>query len=419
MLRDIGDKAKAYLIELLKDAIAYIVVNPEKFEIFTFLIDNKYSLLKSIREYQTFKILYESIKNNQFDIHSLTAKGVVSVLHLPTYKIRAEHTNPFDVVKRIRKIIDKYELYKNLVEISDKIYMSIENQEDLNIDLTEISKNLVSLTKDDFLDLKQIAELSMSDNEKRIKFYDSGFSHLNKNFHNKVYRSGDLHIIAARPAVGKTLTALNEAAHLTMNNVSTAFITLEMPAEQCFRRLLSRFTWTETHKLYDKEILRQKIEETKDFILQLPLRFYQAYSIDYLELATKIRLIASQGVEVVIIDQLSHIKHDERAYSKASAVEKTVRMLRSLALELNIAIILCVQINRQGAVEEEPQLEHLKESGAIEEASQLVLMLHKPKKKKGEMKDNKMKIFVRKATHGRIIDFEVDINYEHSKFVEV
>ncbi|MFQ3675504.1 MAG: DnaB-like helicase C-terminal domain-containing protein [Endomicrobiia bacterium] len=419
MIKELGNKTVLYLENLFFDVIAFLICNTEKYSLFEFLENKDYSFLKSVNNYKIFLRLIADIKNNTFDINRLASEGIISTLHLPAYKARAEHINQFELIKKIRDIINKYLLYTQLVNISNDIFDSIENNKNLNINLSDVAQSLVSLTKDDFLDLKQVAELSISENEKRIKFYDSGFSHLNKNFHNKVYRSGDLHIIAARPAVGKTLTALNEAAHFAMNNIKTAFITLEMPAEQCFRRLLSRFTWTETHKLYDKEILKQKIEETKDFLLQLPLHFYQAYSIDYLELATKIRLIAAQGVEVVIIDQLSHIKHDEKSYSKASAVEKTVRMLRSLALELNIAIILCVQINRQGAVEEEPQLEHLKESGAIEEASQLVLMLHKPKRKKNETKDNKMKIFVRKATHGRTMDFEVDINYEHSKFVEV
>lgn len=417
MLREISNKTILYLENLLFDVISFLIFNTEKCGLFEFLTDKKYSFL-NCKNYRIITRIISDIKNNVFDVNRLASEGIISTLHLPAYKARAEHINQFELIKKIRDIINKYLLYTQLVNISDDIYDSIENNKNLNINLSDIAQSLVSLAKDDFLDLKQVAELSISENGKRIKFYDSGFNHLNKNFHNKVYRSGDLHIIAARPAVGKTLTALNEAVHFAMNNIKTAFITLEMPAEQCFRRLLSRFSWTETHKLYDKEVLKQKIEETRDFLLQLPLHFYQAYSIDYLELATKIRLIAAQGIEVVIIDQLSHIKHDERAYSKASAVEKTVRMLRSLALELNIVIILCVQINRQGAVEEEPQLEHLKESGAIEEASQLVLMLHKPKKK-GEIKDNKMKIFVRKATHGKTMDFEVDINYEHSKFVEV
>lgn len=417
MLRELGNKTVLYLENLFFDVISFLIFNTEKYGLFEFLTDKKYSFL-NCKNYRIITRIISDIKNNVFDVNRLASEGIISTLHLPAYKARAEHINQFELIKKIRDIINKYLLYTQLVNISDDIFDSIENNKNLNINLSDIAQSLVSLTKDDFLDLKQVAELSISENEKRIKFYDSGFNHLNKNFHNKVYRSGDLHIIAARPAVGKTLTALNEAAHFAMNDIKTAFITLEMPAEQCFRRLLSRFSWTETHKLYDKEVLKQKIEETRDFLLQLPLHFYQAYSIDYLELATKIRLIATQGVEVVIIDQLSHIKHDERAYSKASAVEKTVRMLRSLALELNIVIILCVQINRQGAVEEEPQLEHLKESGAIEEASQLVLMLHKPKKK-SEIKDNKMKIFVRKATHGKTMNFEVDINYEHSKFVEV
>ncbi len=419
MIKELGNKTILYLDNLFFDVIAFLICNTEKYSLFEFLESKDYSFLKSVNNYKIFLRLIADIKNNMFDINRLASEKIISILHLPAYKARAEHINPIELVKKIREVINKYLLYLQLLKVSNSVFESIEENKNIDIDLSKISETLISITKDDFLNLKQIAELSITENDKRVKFYDSGFNHLNKNFHNNVYRSGDLHIIAARPAVGKTLTALNEAAHFAMNNIKTAFISLEMPAEQCFRRLLSRFTWTETHKLYDKEILKQKVEEIKDFLLQLPLHFYQAYSIDYLELATKIRLIAAQGVEVVIIDQLSHIKHDERAYSKASAVEKTVRMLRSLALELNIAIILCVQINRQGAVEEEPQLEHLKESGAIEEASQLVLMLHKPKKKKGEMKDNKMKIFVRKATHGRTIDFEVDINYEHSKFVEV
>ncbi len=169
-----------------------------------------------------------------------------------------------------------------------------------------------------------------------------------------------------------------------------------MPSQQCVRRVIAMQTGVEFKSLYDRQRLSEVLAEHSADI-ELPIHFYENYSLDWQELLLKIRRIVKSGVKVIFIDQLSHIKHDSRAYSKADAIEKTVRAIRSLALELNIVIIMAVQINRTAMQSETPDLEHLKDSGSIEEASQLVVMLQR--------KDGELKAFIRKATHGRLGEF--------------
>lgn len=235
---------------------------------------------------------------------------------------------------------------------------------------------------------------SLLENKRDIYHVFSKFPTLNECVYS--YKSGDLHIVAARPGVGKTTYLLNEAVAIARQGVPVGFITLEMPAQQCVRRVIAMEIGVEFRELYNKERLAEVLAEHEDK-LNLPINFYENYSLDWQELLLKIRRIVKSGARVIFIDQLSHIKHDSRAYSKADAIEKTVRAIRSLALELNIVIIMAVQINRQASQAETPDLEHLKDSGSIEEASQLVLMLQR--------KDGALKAYIRKATHGRLGEF--------------
>jgi len=304
-------------------------------------------------------------------------------------------------LERLKKIYVKYRVFSILDELKKDF-----ERGNVDIDSDAIQKILNELQ--DLQAGKWMKATEVEQTIKNEKFFFSKFREAKDLFF--AYRSGDLHVIAARPGVGKTTFLLNEAESLAKQGHKVGFVTLEMPAYQCVNRVIANVCNVTMHELRAQGGVHAVIAKNADKTSHINnIMFFEDYSVDINTLVASIRRAVAAGVDVIFIDQISHIRHTDKAYSKADAVERTVRTLRSLALELNICIIAANQISRAALQTEEPQLEHLKESGALEEASQLVLML--------QQKENELVVYVRKATHGRLGKFSVIALYERAQFV--
>lgn len=344
---------------------------------------------------EVFRILKEQLmKKNSLDfievIQRVPSVSLSTYTHYGAMVVSAQALK--NLVERMKKSTQAMKFLQIANDIHEKSVSG--NFDDIEKDITRVVIDIANDKQEGWKSAADVLNEMLDVNKKKSTWYlQSKYQALNDLIY--AYQSGDLHIIAARPGVGKTTFLLNEAVHIAMQGEKVGFLTLEMPAEQCMRRVVSMISRTPLRELYNRDLLSQEIVEHK--IHELPLYLYEDYSCYWVDVLMKIRKIYEHGARVIFIDQLSHIRHDQRAYSKADAIEKTVRAIRSLALELNIVVIMAVQINRQASQAETPDLEHLKDSGSIEEASQLVLMLQR--------KDGALKAYIRKATHGRLGEF--------------
>ncbi len=232
----------------------------------------------------------------------------------------------------------------------------------------------------------------------------SAFSALNDVIYS--YQTKRLYTVATRPAKGKTTFLLNEAWHIS-EKFPVAFFTLEMSIQECKTRLITKQMGIDSRELWSDPAKLEAADyefNTKHTVLKngekRKLYFYQTKTqISFTDLQIKIREMAAKGVKVVFIDQLSHVRHNERARTKTEAIEQTIRMLKSLALELDIAIILAVQLNRDASKEDDFDLHNLKDSGSIEEASDVVMLL-KPEKDDSDI--IKLTVNVAKNRYGKV-----------------
>lgn len=335
------------------------------------------------------------------DLEELFSK--VPSIPLSALNAHGDNITSFAVyVRKIKKV-------KETKRIMQLVYLTQRAQEDTD-SFSQIVEEIVRLNdgldSGDWKSAEQVLQEELTQKKRTIHHIYSKYPTINELVYS--YKSGDLHIIAARPGVGKTTFLLNEAVHIAQQGIHVGFITLEMPAGQCMRRVVSMLSGIEFKQMYDDNVFVEAIKQSGAD--KLPLSFYEDYSCEYLDVVAKIRKIVAKGTKVVFIDQLSHIKHNSKAYSKTDAIEQTVRALKTVAMELNIIIIMAVQINRQSSQAEQPDLEHLKDSGSIEEASQLVVMLQR--------KDNGLKAYIRKATHGKLGSFELNFFADTCKVEE-
>jgi replicative DNA helicase len=180
-----------------------------------------------------------------------------------------------------------------------------------------------------------------------------------------------LYTIAARTGCGKSTMLLNLAHNFAQNNLKAVFLTLEMPEEHTVRSFAIRLTY-KTNTKNDIELMNEAKTNPS----------YQAINqnLSITELGNNIESIKQlcSDFDVVLIDQLSFMRTNKKTETRSQEVSTIVHDLKEYAVKHNKIVLLAAQINREGANHkgETPQLHHLKESGGVEESSDVVLLMH-------------------------------------------
>ena len=210
---------------------------------------------------------------------------------------------------------------------------------------------------------------------------DTGFRDLNKM--TTGYGKGDLVIIAARPAMGKTSFALNTVTHLINQNKGVAFFSLEMPAEQLMLRILSIKTSIPLQKLRVGDMNDDewnRLYAAMDEINKAKLFVDDNSSLNISQLRSKLRKLKNQhpDIELAVIDYLQ-IMQGMGTKDRHLEVSEISRGLKVLARELNIPIVALSQLNRslEARADKRPMLSDLRESGSIEQDADIILFVYR------------------------------------------
>ena len=196
---------------------------------------------------------------------------------------------------------------------------------------------------------------------------------------------GELSILGARPAVGKTTLALQIALNIAKRGKNVMFISLEMSDVQLIFKIVSQISGV---KLYDmrRGLLQdehwKKIGEASSEIQGLPLKIISSTN-SLPEIVNIIRRMKNQGkLDFVVIDYLQLIRNNSKYNSREQEVADISRTLKLLTLELNIPIMALCQLNRASLQNKgkEPTLADLRESGSIEQDADNVFLLYKLEK---------------------------------------
>lgn len=192
---------------------------------------------------------------------------------------------------------------------------------------------------------------------------------------------GELISIVARSGVGKTTLALNMTYNLLRMNRKVSYYSLEMPKEEMIKKLLcisTQVPFWKTRKgvLNDEEL--EKVVKASNGLATKKLKVYDEYfTIE--KIVNKIKSDYLEGhIEIAFIDLINRVKIKGNG-SRAEIIGEGTRALKQLALELNIPIVILAQINRVADSREDkrPTIADVKESGSIEEDSDLVIGVYR------------------------------------------
>jgi replicative DNA helicase len=201
------------------------------------------------------------------------------------------------------------------------------------------------------------------------------------------WQKSDLVIVAARPSVGKTALAISSAKHAaTTHDQRVAIYSLEMSAQSIGTRLLSQFSGIGV-----QDILRGRLSGPAwarlasgvNRMNRAPITIDDTPTITPAELRSRARYIAMNGgIDLVVVDYLQLMSADRltKDANRVIEVAEISRALKQLARELDVPVIALSQLNRSSEHREdgEPRLSDLRDSGAIEQDADIVLMLWRP-----------------------------------------
>ena len=241
--------------------------------------------------------------------------------------------------------------------------------------LYEITQNSQSI---DFKDAPKITDDTMAYIEEMrergdaiLVGVDTGYAELNKM--TTGFGKGDLVIVAARPAMGKTSFALNMVQNLLEKGKGVAFFSLEMPAEQLMLRLLSVQTSIQLQRLRVGDMTPEEYKRLNDSVDKMrhsKLFVDDHGSVNIHQLRSKLRKLKSRHpeIELAVIDYLQ-IMNGTGGKDRHLEVSEISRGLKMLARELEIPIVALSQLNRslESRSDKRPMLSDIRESGSIEQ----------------------------------------------------
>ena len=213
-------------------------------------------------------------------------------------------------------------------------------------------------------------------------------------------------LLAARPAMGKTALGLTMAWNAARVGKSVAFFSLEMSVLQLNYRLLSMVSMIDLEQVMNGRIKDDEWEllfrATKE-IANKDLYVDETPGITLSEMRSKLkRLKAEVGVDLVVIDYLQLMQADGRQENRQNEIASISRGLKTLSKEVNCPILSLAQLSREAdkRADHKPILSDLRESGAIEQDADVVMLLYREDYYDEEDNPNIAKVIVAKHRNG-------------------
>ncbi len=314
------------------------------------------------------------------------------------------------------------ETYENKLpvdELLDKAESMI-----FSIKEARIRKGFVSIKNVLKETLEKIEEISQK--KKLLIGLETGFDKLDEM--TSGIQNGDLIIIAGRPSMGKTAFALNLAINIAVRNqIPVAFFSLEMSKELLIQRLICSEARIALRALRAGVLSRdawQRISAVCGLFYEIEFFIDDSPRLSVLDIRAKARRLKSEvPLGLVVIDYLQLIEgvRESRSVTRQEVISEISRSLKAMAKELNIPVICLSQLSRSPERRDPkkpiPQLADLRESGAIEQDADLVILLYRDEFYNENSPEKGMaRIIIAKQRNGPTGQFRLAFLNEYMRF---
>lgn len=308
-------------------------------------------------------------------LKTIPAKSIAKLIHYTDAHIE-QHC----------KILVEESIRRDLKKIANKVI-----KESANKDISEIVENIQ----------KEVYDITMrgkSDYKSMVAALHSNLEALeerrrgteNTIIHTGLYelddklgglKNGELYIIAARPSMGKSSLALRIGLNIA-DKYNVLFLSLEMSTEQLVNKIISIYSKVPLYKILSGKLSTEetrRISEESTKLLKVKMIFDDAPNQNIADIRSKCyKLKLFQDIRLIIVDYLQ-LCVASKSESREREVSLISQSLKGIAKELNVPVIALSQLNRNLELRKNrrPQLSDLRESGAIEQDSDVVLFLYR------------------------------------------
>jgi replicative DNA helicase len=335
-------------------------------------------------------------------------------------------------VEHYARIVKEKSTLRNLIFSANKILASAyEAEDDASLILDRAEQDIFSIAegriREGFVSMRDLAHQSFETIEKAharqqlITGVPSGFADLDEL--TAGFQPSDLIIIAARPSMGKTSLVLNIAQHVGIKEGQTVGVfSLEMAKEQLFLRLLTAEAAIDGHRLRTGFLGEKdwgKLSHALGTLSEAKIFIDDSPAIGVLEMRAKARrLMAEHKLHLLCVDYIQLMQGRGRFENRVLEVASISRGLKGLAKELKIPIIVLSQLSRAPESQRRrPQLSDLRESGALEQDADVVLLIYREDQYEAT-EDNQgiAEIIVGKQRNGPTGTVRLAFIREHTRF---
>ncbi|MDU3152718.1 MAG: replicative DNA helicase [Anaerococcus hydrogenalis] len=283
---------------------------------------------------------------------------------------------------------------KEVIEMAESRIFEI-SQKNLDNGLVRVSETMDET-------IKQLELLSLNDG--KITGVTTGISSVDDKLSG--LQSSQLILLAARPAMGKTALGLTMAWNAANAGKSVAFFSLEMSTYQLNQRLISMVSMIDLEKIITGNLEADEWIEIINAITKIKekeIYVDETAGITLSELRSKCkRLKAEEGLDLIVIDYLQLMTGEGRFDNRQQEIAQISRGLKSLSKEINCPVLSLAQLSREAdkRSDHKPILSDLRESGAIEQDADVVMLLYREDYYDEDDNPNVAKVILAKHRNG-------------------
>lgn len=374
-------------------------------------------------------------------VSALTNQGEIKEIGGLNYVVELVNSTPTSKnVEHYAKLVkEKATLRRVIADLSDSLSSAYQGDVSISDIIAQTEKSMLDISNQNtgtgFRNVADILDTHMQIVETRsqtdgfVTGLSTGFVGLDKI--TTGLHEGNLIILAARPAMGKTALALNIAKHVAVQeHKPTVIFSLEMGAEELIERIVASEGMVPGYHLKTGNLSTdewKRIVQAQSNLYDTPIFVDDTAGIRISEIRPKARKLSQEmgGLGIIIIDYLQLIT-GSKGENRQQVVSEISRELKILAKDLRVPVIALSQLSRsvEQRQDKRPMLSDLRESGSIEQDADIVAFLYRDAYYQKEHADsqeanNVTELILEKNRHGSLGTVKLYFHKEYTKFSSV
>ena len=325
----------------------------------------------------------ELSRTNQLD----AVGGMAYLSHLVSITPTSVHSQFY------AQAVSRTSTMRRLIDAASRISaIGYEDTDDVEKTLRQAEDTLFQVrsgqTERGFIALRQIYDQYLEDRAADLEPWAQGSGPIMAGYNDLDELLGgmqqsDMVVLGARPALGKSTLAVNISLNAARNGSAVGIFSLEMSREQLALRILSSDAEIDSHRLrlgLYTEAEEQRIIDSIGRLSELPVYVDDTPFQGMVEMRSKARRLSLEhGLDLLIVDYLQLIQGRGRGDNRVQEISEISRSIKGMARDLRVPVITCSQLSRlvENRPGHRPQLSDLRDSGSIEQDSDVVMFIHR------------------------------------------